>query len=77
MKRSAYQIRTKMNNWLEIDMARRSRSAVWGVVAEMEPKNGAGDDWLAGMGPELESRTARIQSSGDDRCSATLDVQCD
>jgi len=43
----------------------------------MAPKNGAGDDGLVGMGPELESRTAGIQSSGDDRCSAALDVQWD
>jgi len=43
----------------------------------MAPENGVGDEGLAGMGPELESRTARIQSSGDDRCSAALDVQCD
>jgi hypothetical protein len=44
---------------------------------EMTRKNGKGDDGLAGMGPELESRTARIQSSGDDRCRAALDVQWD
>jgi hypothetical protein len=44
---------------------------------EMAPKNGTGDDGLAGMVPELESRTARIQSSGDDRCSVALDVQWD
>jgi len=43
----------------------------------MAPKNGAGDDGLAGMGPEVEYRTARIQSSGDDHCSAALDVQWD
>lgn len=43
----------------------------------MAPKNVAGDDGLAGMGPELESRNARIQSSGDDRCSGALDVQWD
>jgi hypothetical protein len=43
----------------------------------MTPKNEVGDDGLAGMGPELGYRTARTQSSGDDHCSAALDVQWD
>jgi hypothetical protein len=41
---------------------------------EVASKNGAGNDGLTGMGPELEPRTAGIQSSGDDRCSAALVV---
>jgi hypothetical protein len=41
----------------------RRRSVTEGVIAEVAPKNGFGDEEFAGLGPGLESRTARIQSS--------------